>query len=596
MSTSHHREAFLAFEGNESLVSGLQSKIAHLKRQQQDYKVEADCYECIHSIRNLRDAEAAVTKQIVQACSRVLEHVQKEDGHNDELCIDPTSRADAIMLLNDAITDAQLPAQNITTEQRSGLVQVVRDIMMVEKQSSATSLADLRAKLAISLGEIDRMCTVLSDEIMQHRSEVTSMTSNGECDNMQQLPASISRAIDSLRTLLKDNHAEDCGEIDVLEQCLREKFESVHMEYTCAFDDVSIRTPPCWDEKSQIIYKKAVSRNGMRSLSCLVDRLKKELPGKSEREINEYIEYRNAQKANKQRAEAAAGDLKRKCQSLESEGLQEIENLREEFNSRIRTNKGRAETELKRKEMMLRLKAMHLERDEIQKTSIDKETLALSEKAGDEWKELHRAQLMLKNRQAIIQHQTRQVVESQKENCATELKNDFVIEIESLKRQQVNRQRSIFREAQMNNKLLEQKMADEAASRAEKARLEKLNNLATNVPYYNSITEKVSDIYKTTQARKNDVYEGRSMLADFQCGNLKGFTNERIFSDAKFRYAHDFTCLITLSHIISTHSVCKHSLGNALHEAGVARSTYARDKVREVIPRSEERTTGIKPY
>jgi hypothetical protein len=96
--------------------------------------------------------------------------------------------------------------------------------------------------------------------------------------------------------------------------------------------------------------------------------------------------------------------------------------------------------------------------------------------------------------------------------------------------------------------------------------------LAASVPYYRNIVTTSSDIYKTTEARKNDVYAGRGELADFQSGKFKSFTEERVFSDSKFR------------------------LGNALHEAGVANTTYARDVIRRMIPRREEHTTGIKPY
>ena len=81
-----------------------------------------------------------------------------------------------------------------------------------------------------------------------------------------------------------------------------------------------------------------------------------------------------------------------------------------------------------------------------------------------------------------------------------------------------------------------------------------------------------SDIHKSTKARENDVYGGRSKLADFQSGTMKSFTDEKVFSDANFR------------------------LGHALHESGLANSAYARDAVRSVIPRTEARTTGIKPY
>jgi len=529
MSTSHHREALSAFEGNDSLAAGLQSKIAsYKKKKQQHFTVETDCFDWIHAQRNLSDAEGAVTKQILQSCLRVLELVQKKGGYNDQ-CIDPKSNVDAIESLKDVIAAVQIPTQHINFEQWPGLSEVHRYIMRSNGQSNSvgkvselmpTSLPDLRTTLATSLDNIDGMFAVLSDEIAQYRRGVMSLTSNVESDNNEQLPTSISRALDSVRTLLKEHHADDDGEIDIFEQGLREKFETVHTEYKSILEFESSTTPPCWAEKSQIIFNKATTlNNGLRCSSGLVDRLKKELPGKPER------------------VEAAAEDLKRKCRSLESEGRKEIEQVVEDFNAWLKTNAGQIASETRKKELHLRLNAMRLERKEIQRTNADRKMQAQSKRVGEECrKELQRANSMIKNKQAIIQHQTQQVAEIQKENCTTNLKSDFAVEIESLKQQHSNRQRSIFREAQITNKLLEQKKAEEEACAAEKARLEKLNNLATNVPYYKTIAEKTSDIHKTTQARKNDKYGGRSKLADFQCGNLKGFSNEKVFSDAKFRY------------------------------------------------------------
>ena len=114
-------------------------------------------------------------------------------------------------------------------------------------------------------------------------------------------------------------------------------------------------------------------------------------------------------------------------------------------------------------------------------------------------------------------------------------------------------------------------MAEAEALRAEERRIERLNALASTTPYYEAIMDKSADIHKSTHARKMDIYD-RPKLADFQSGNLKSFTNDRVFADANFR------------------------LGNALHEAGLAKTDYARDVIRVAIPRSEARTTHIKPY
>lgn len=56
-----------------------------------------------------------------------------------------------------------------------------------------------------------------------------STTSIGEYDN-REMPASISKALCSMHTRLKENRVDDKGEIGVREQGLREKFESAHAE------------------------------------------------------------------------------------------------------------------------------------------------------------------------------------------------------------------------------------------------------------------------------------------------------------------------------------------------------------------------------
>lgn len=100
-------------------------------------------------------------------------------------------------------------------------------------------------------------------------------------------------------------------------------------------------------------------------------------------------------------------------------------------------------------------------------------------------------------------------------------------------------------------------------------REEKLNELAASVPYHSSIIAKKSDLSKSTAARLNDIFESSSdsELKDFQQGlkKMTGFTNQRVFSDPKFRLAH------------------------ALHESGKAKSAYSLAVVRQLIPREEKR-------
>lgn len=193
-------------------------------------------------------------------------------------------------------------------------------------------------------------------------------------------------------------------------------------------------------------------------------------------------------------------------------------------------------------------------------TKAEKHMQAIAEKAGNDYeKEVKRTQRLLEAKQTIMKHQTQQMKTQEGNNC---IKIDFATKIEGLKHQHTNRKRTTYRQERIKSEAMEQKKADEEALRLEEIRLERLNALAASVPYYKSIMDKTSDIHKSTQARKHDV----------QSGKVKNFTNEKLFSDSRFR------------------------LGNALHEAGLANSTYARDVVRQAVPRVEATTTGIKPY
>lgn len=110
----------------------------------------------------------------------------------------------------------------------------------------------------------------------------------------------------------------------------------------------------------------------------------------------------------------------------------------------------------------------------------------------------------------------------------------------------------------------------------EQSRLLKLDLLAAQVPYYRTIRGITPDIHKLTKARLNDVYQHPcdSDLLPFQQGEKKltSFKLEKLFTDPKFRLAHEF------------------------HEKGIASSKYSLTVFRRLVPRDVERTTGIEPY
>jgi polyhydroxyalkanoate synthesis regulator phasin len=138
---------------------------------------------------------------------------------------------------------------------------------------------------------------------------------------------------------------------------------------------------------------------------------------------------------------------------------------------------------------------------------------------------------VLESKDALLKHQAQLAV--QKENSMN-IKHDLAEEIKSQSQQLKNKNRSLFRQSQIESRIATKKVAEEKAAAEEESRITRLNELATRVPYYDSIMEKQADIHKSTEARKHDVY-AHPKLPDFQSNNLKSFTNEKVFSNPNFR-------------------------------------------------------------
>lgn len=270
------------------------------------------------------------------------------------------------------------------------------------------------------------------------------------------------------------------------------------------------------------------------------------------------------------KAEAILRQYKKKCREIEQKGLKEAERLRMAFVDRSNRARVSMKEHLNRKEISVRLQTMRIEREDNQKIEEERRLQVLKEKISDDHeKEVLRTRRILETKQTLHARQ----LEKGRENINTnDLHEDYANEITGIKHKRLAKERTSYRQEQSKIKTMAQKKVEEEALRAEEIRLAKLTTLAASVPYYDKIMDKTADIFKSTSSRKNDVYGGPSKLADFQSNNLKSFTDEKMFQNANFR------------------------LGNALHASGLAHSTYARDVVRNAIPRSEARTTFIKPY
>ena len=113
-------------------------------------------------------------------------------------------------------------------------------------------------------------------------------------------------------------------------------------------------------------------------------------------------------------------------------------------------------------------------------------------------------------------------------------------------------------------KVAEEKAAARTLARLEEKRCEKLNRLAASVPYHETLTTISANIMKSTAATDASKYQhDKSCLSDFDLSNQSFFSEERLFSDPKFR------------------------LGHALREAGVAESNLAAAMVADLCVRPD---------
>ena len=539
-----HRDALAAFESNDPLAS-LHKKIATFqKKEKKKGQTRETKYEWVSTQRKLKDQEAELSQQILRSSQNILELMQKEKNHDySKENVDPTcSRSNVISSMQKIISAFQRPTTYNTDT---------------------------------SLEELDTLFAKLSKENTEHRREVMKLLRENDASQAQ-LSQSISTALNSLHSLIQDNqYIEDTGEIDMLENELRSNLATAQQQYDSTLQQIAsqkMNEPKKWDEKSLLIFKKALatSSGGPNSNKLLIKRLTRDL-NKADQEIVEYLDYYKHKKIQKQKSEAATQDYKQKCQTIEDRGLKNVKRLSKDFTTKCEQYKAKNDIELKSKEMNIKLKSLRLRHDERQKSDAEQQERAAIKQTEDEHKKkaytTHR-QTMVK--QANSHHQAKKM-KQQEEARDNELRGDFINELDSLQQQKTNRERSEFRQEQIVLKELTQQKADTEALREEELRLSRLNALASSTPYYNNIMNKEADIHKTTFARKQDFFR-RSQLPDHQSGNLKSFTTDKVFSDSKFR------------------------LSNALHEAGVSNTAYARDVIRQVIPRAEARTTGIQPY
>lgn len=218
-----------------------------------------------------------------------------------------------------------------------------------------------------------------------------------------------------------------------------------------------------------------------------------------------------------------------------------------------RLNKLRSERRVvreKEEERARKEKEIRDEEEKAQKEEWDKEH---EEKKAEieEWKEEER----------VRERKHREGLEREKE-----------VEMEERERRmEENGERVEYRGIVRVEKMREKEHEMEMKRIREREMIERLNALAATVPYWDNVVNAKADLEKSTVARENDVYcEDLTGLYSFQQGDgkLRSFTNEKVFSDVRFR------------------------LGAALRAAGISGTAASGNVIRQMIPRASNPITG----
>lgn len=586
MTGNRHSDALSAFE-SDSQFEGIHSALTEFQRKQKKKtKTKSEHFEWIIEEKRLKNSETVVLKQLSNSISILLIELGKEE----------TSRGyNPVSFLEDGIVAFETSSSAF--EQQSGVLKKAIASLSINDTGDgvkrdgfhAQAILDMKRNLSVINGELDQQCRMLQGKIkecnravFQHSAEQSNEKNCNKADQL--LPQSLIEAladaniIENKITQLGDGDGDESN-VTLLERKLKEELAAEKTELDMALAHLGQSTQdnnilPELDEQSNdtfrsicSAFKKNISLLSRREHDQLVKRLRSALQ-KSEEDIISYIRWYESQKMYKAKERAIFQEYTRRRLGIEKKGLKDIESLVNDLERRIESIEAKKQNQIKMSELRLRIRAQRAKRDDprkIKKSFHNEDSMAHSRMKN----EIDLLEKSLNAKQVLW------AKAGKKQETAFSMQTELTMEASRLSKHRANKDRTNHREEERKNKIEIKRSCNIASSKAEERRLERLRALAATVPYYQNIVNTTPDIYKTTEARKNDVYTTRdASLADFQCGlqQLKSFTTEKIFSDPKFR------------------------LANALHEAGVAQSTYARDVIRCAIPRAQERITGMKPY
>eukprot|EP00520_Triparma_pacifica_P017959 CAMPEP_0118646102 /NCGR_PEP_ID=MMETSP0785-20121206/7863_1 /TAXON_ID=91992 /ORGANISM="Bolidomonas pacifica, Strain CCMP 1866" /LENGTH=613 /DNA_ID=CAMNT_0006538045 /DNA_START=88 /DNA_END=1925 /DNA_ORIENTATION=+ len=577
INNSTHLQQYALNEANENdeRFSALSAKLNKFKKShKKKTRQTSHQFDWKREFGELKESKRKAEQVAISCLSSLLEVMGEEDEENS-VSVDIISEVSGIK--NDMESGVGSAVVLDQVERYSQRLGELRNVLLVLREGRQSNNGDegeeggdaeklikplfaemiLQSKEMLSKEgeELQEEFDAANREAKEARIAVMKAMQGGE-HNEGELP-------DELENTFKKAGFGDNVEMELVKEEIMMKLREVKAEWKKSIEEIkeggSSEASDVEGESFQTTFEKIVQQWERRSKQGgkkkLMERLKAELPDVSSQKLNLRLSQYNSVRMTKQKREDTTTNYSRKMKQVVEWGVKAIEATRVALVKRIEQEAVALVSSIVREDQLARLKVLREEREaarkvEEQQRKIEEEEarlveLALAEKKAEEHekarkmveeykKELEKQKLEMGNKQKLMEEE---------------------LEREKLERMEKNGERVVYREILNQERLRQVEHELELKKIAEKEKNERLSALAATVPYYEKILNAKADLDKTTVARENDFYEeDRSGLSDFQhgVGKLRSFTNEKVFSDVRFR------------------------LGNALRAAGIAQTAASR--------------------
>jgi hypothetical protein len=433
----------------------------------------------------------------------------------------------------------------------------------------AEMLLRSREALGNDLASLNEEYAQAAKEAKEARAAVFKSLREGNRDNTD-VPEQVLDAI-------KSSGFEDNVEMELFREDMLVKFGECRQEFDALKQALGVTDAA--SGTSGELYAKFIkvtqqweSKSKAGGVKKLMERLAMQIPDTQPAVFQSMLSQYNEQKMARQKSEDAKANYSRKKEALVQWALKGIEATKQSLIKRAEQDYINGISSLMRQEQHERLETLRAARELKQKEDDEKreEIRQIRERwereAKEAWDAEHAA-----SKAEVEKYKEKLRQEDEARKLMKKMQEDEE-EKERVSRMEVNEERVVYRGVVIQEKIRAAQYEIELKAIREREKVDRLSALAATVPYWDKVLAAEADLSKTTKARENDVYcEDLSGLYSFQQGDgkLRSFTNEKVFSDVRFR------------------------LGAALHAAGVSHTAASGAMIRQLIPRAPERTTGI---